>query len=275
MKLKAFKHTYREYDVEARLEVVKSYEETFKEHFNRKSKKINNDIENYNLLKARRGLYKLDNDKEWTFYWRDTLSMCGGFLGFVTYFMGIAMYTKYKAENSQELADRLREYASSQGFDDYHQFIEEVEANLTKRISGGLFHHRIEYIYSSPEYQNWFNNIEIIKDDVYRNVQESVEQTFFSAGAIVLVTALCCAPYIVTRLQKRHYDKLIEKMEQNLSDKEKEKGIEHSRRVEPYQIKVESEMTGYEKYCNMRKRERARRAIGGARVDYSDDEYER
>ena len=257
MKLKAFKHVEREY---CGMFNVKVWEETFKEYFNRKIKKINNDIENYNLPKANSCLSELKKDTRKTFYRRGVASIVGGSLGFYAYILGTILYTRYKAGSSQELADRLREYASSQGFDDYHKFVDDVNANVTTRTTGGLFNKSTEYFYSSPEYQNWFSNIEIIKDDVYHNVQESVEQTFICSWAIVGVIALCCSPFVVSHLKERHYIKIIEKMEQelNLNDKVKEKGLKY--RLQP--TKDERAMRAAEKTLFKEEREHTQ-TVGG------------
>ncbi len=246
-RLLRFKHIECEYGGRFGTEVVKVWEETFKQYFKRKSERISSNIKDFNLKEANEDLNKLKKETKEAFADRDTVSIFGGVLGsFVLCGFAPIMYAKNKAKNSQELADRLSEYASSQGFNDYQKFVDDVNANVTTKTSGGLFSGHTEYFYSSPEYKDWFSNIEIIKDDVYQNMKDSVMQKFIGSGAIVAVAVACFMPLIVCVIQQHRYNNMIEKMRQDLDEKQKEEDAI----IDEYMPKLrkdESELTEKEK----------------------------
>lgn len=260
-RLLGLRHIEREYGGRFGTEVVKVWEETFKQYFKRKSEKINSNIEDFNLKEADYDLKRLRKETEDAYLDRSMASALGGILGFFV-LCGLApgMYVKNKAKNSQELADRLSEYASSQGFDDYHKFLDDVSANVTTKTSGGLFGGHTEYFYSSPQYQDWFSNIEIIKDDVYRNVEDSVMQKFFGTGAVVPVVLACFMPLIVCVIQQYRYNNMIEKMQHNLDERKKEEDAIIDEYM-PRLRKDESELTEKEKAKIKVSREIARKNL--------------
>ena len=192
----------------------------FNQYFKEKKERIELNLERGNLGECVKDIDDIKLQVKLEYYFKKTATMI--IAPFASLICGVFLpkaYAGHKAGNSQELADRLSEYASSQGFDDYQKFVDDVNANVTTRTNGGFFNRSTEYVYSSPKYEDWFNNITIINDNVTKEFTDNMMANFYGCGAGVAVVMACFMPCIVTLLKEHHYNIVIKAMQNELDEK--------------------------------------------------------
>lgn len=109
-----------------------------------------------------------------------------------------------KALNSQQFADRVAEYASSQGFADGNAFLEDVRNNT---ITKGT-----HYEYTSPTYEEWGQSIHEIENSVTHDFMGNEAVDFFTSIPSVSVFAISLIPYGYATVKWKMFKRKMRKL---------------------------------------------------------------